>query len=46
MKKIEKKLYKKPIIKKEEKMKFPIEIINTKNKKTICKQCSGCHSCR
>ena len=47
MKKIKKKTYEKPVIKKEKTMNFPVEIINTQsNKKIVCRQCSGCHGCR
>lgn len=47
MKKDKKKVYEKPILKKEETMKFPVEIINESSEKEIvCKQCSGCHGCR
>lgn len=38
--------YKKPEIKKEEKMNFPLEIINAKGEKVVCRQCSSCHGCR
>lgn len=40
------KKYEKPVLKKEGAMKFPVEIIQESNKKTICHQCSGCHGCR
>lgn len=41
-----KKAYEKPILKKEKKMNFPIEIINkATGGKYVCKQCSGCHGC-
>lgn len=43
---IETKSYEKPVIKKMEKMTFPIEIINSKGKRIVCRQCSSCHSCR
>lgn len=46
MKKTKKKLYKKPFIKKETIMSFPIEIIKEFNKMVVCRQCSGCHGCR
>jgi len=38
--------YIKPEIKKEETMKFPLEIINSLEGKVVCKQCSSCHGCR
>ena len=38
--------YVKPEIKKEEGMKFPLEIINSLEGKVVCKQCSSCHGCR
>jgi hypothetical protein len=41
-----KKAYQKPEIKKESKMTFPLEIINARGDKVICRQCSSCHSCR
>ena len=46
MKETKKKPYKKPIIKKEDRMNFPLEVVNQANKKVACKQCSGCHWCR
>ncbi|MBW1795161.1 MAG: hypothetical protein JRJ38_12160 [Deltaproteobacteria bacterium] len=46
MKKIGKKVYKKPVLKKERTMKFPIEIIDDSNKRMVCRQCSSCHGCR
>lgn len=39
------KVYKKPEMKKELKMIFPLEIISS-NGKVICRQCSSCHGCR
>jgi len=41
-----KKDYKKPEFKKEEQMNFPLEIINFKGQKIVCRQCSSCHGCR
>ena len=39
--------YVKPIIEKQEKMTFPIDIINKMTGQTmVCRQCSSCHSCR
>ncbi len=46
MKKIKKKPYERPVIKKEKTMNFPIEIINSSSgNKIVCRQCSGCHGC-
>ncbi|MFH0808787.1 MAG: hypothetical protein V1888_04195 [archaeon] len=41
-------LYEKPTITKQEKMSFPLDILNSKYSEPghICKQCSSCHSCR
>jgi len=41
-----KKEYRKPELKKIEKMVFSLEIFNNKGDKTICRQCSSCHGCR
>jgi hypothetical protein len=38
--------YERPIIVKEKKMNFPLEIIQANGKRVVCKQCSSCHSCR
>lgn len=38
--------YEKPIIVKQTKMQFPLDIIKAKGKGVVCKQCSSCHSCR
>lgn len=38
--------YEQPILIKQNKMNFPIEIINALGKRIICKQCSSCHACR
>ena len=38
--------YAKPEIKKEEGMKFPLDIINSLEGKVVCRQCSSCHGCR
>ena len=44
---MKKKAYEKPKIEKQEKMTFPIDIVNSNGKgKQVCKQCSSCHSCR
>ena len=45
MEKKEIKRYEKPIITKQIRMTFPIDIMET-NSKSVCKQCSSCHSCR
>ena len=38
--------YERPIVVKEKKMVFPLEIIQANGKRVVCKQCSSCHSCR
>jgi hypothetical protein len=38
--------YERPIVVKEKKMTFPLEIIQADGKRVVCKQCSSCHSCR
>lgn len=45
---MKKKPYVKPIIEKETKMKFPVEIIEKANSEYSyhCKQCAACHGCR
>ena len=43
---MEKVKYERPIITKEKKMTFPLEIIQANGKRVVCKQCSSCHSCR
>ncbi len=43
---VKKRTYEKPEMKKEEKMIFPVEIINAKGEKVVCRQCSSCHGCR
>lgn len=45
MKEKEKK-YEKPKIEKETTMRFPLELIESTTKGTVCKQCSSCHGCR
>jgi len=45
------KLYEKPVIKKLQKMNFPVKIINSVaasngSKNVVCHQCSSCHNCR
>lgn len=39
------KAYEKPTLQKENKMTFPLVILQAKSK-TACKQCSSCHGCR
>lgn len=46
MKKIKKKVYEKPIVRKQMKMDFPLQIINASNRELACRQCSSCHGCR
>jgi hypothetical protein len=46
MKKEEIKKYEKPVIVKQLKMTFPIDIMEANGKGVVCKQCSSCHSCR
>lgn len=41
-----KRVYEKPRITKEEKMQFPVKMLEAKMKKEVCRQCSSCHSCR
>lgn len=38
--------YVKPIAVKVTQMTFPIDILQSDGKKTVCKQCSSCHACR
>lgn len=42
----EKVRYEKPVVIKQTKMDFPLEIIQANGKRVVCKQCSSCHSCR
>ncbi len=42
----QKRPYHKPILKKEETMKFPQELIEAGRPKVACRQCSSCHGCR
>ena len=47
MNKDKKKVYEKPVLKKEQTMRFPVEIINkSTGKRIVCMQCSSCHGCR
>jgi len=41
----EKKVYQKPILRKEKTMNFPLEIF-LEGRKVVCRQCSSCHGCR
>lgn len=43
---MKKKVYEKPAVKREETMKFPLEIISNLTNQTVCRQCSSCHGCR
>jgi len=38
--------YEAPVVVKEAKMVFPLEIIQANGKRVICRQCSSCHGCR
>jgi hypothetical protein len=38
--------YERPVLVKEKKMTFPVQIIEAQSKRIVCKQCSGCHGCR
>ena len=46
MKKDEIKKYEKPVITKQTKMTFPIDIMEASGKGVVCRQCSSCHGCR
>jgi len=46
MEKSKEKKYEKPIIVKQAKMTFPIDIMEDNGKGMVCRQCSSCHSCR
>jgi len=39
------KAYERPILVKEKKMAFPIQIILASGRRVICRQCSSCHAC-
>lgn len=41
-----KKTYVKPVLEKEETMRFAEETIEAVTGKLVCKQCSSCHGCR
>ena len=38
--------YERPVLVKEKKMTFPIQIMEAQGKRIVCKQCSSCHGCR
>ncbi len=38
--------YEPPVFVKEEKMSFPIRIMQASGRAIVCKQCSSCHACR
>lgn len=38
--------YQKPLFEKQDKMAFPIAIMEKFNQGRLCLQCSGCHGCR
>lgn len=46
MKKEKIKKYEKPVIIKQTKMTFPIDIMVANGKGCVCRQCSSCHGCR
>jgi len=46
MKKEKIKKYEKPVIVKQTKVTFPIDIIEAYGKGVTCKMCSSCHGCR
>ncbi len=41
-----KKPYERPVVVKQERMTFPLEILEAKGKRVVCRQCSSCHGCR
>jgi cytochrome c len=41
-----KKPYERPVIEKQQKMTFPMELISVNGKRVVCRQCSACHGCR
>ncbi|MGO8714958.1 MAG: hypothetical protein ACLQSX_03670 [Smithella sp.] len=43
---MQKKVYEKPIVKKQKKMCFAEQTIEAASGKLVCKQCSSCHGCR
>ena len=38
--------YERPVIEKKQKMTFPLELIEAKGERIVCRQCSSCHGCR
>ena len=38
--------YEPPVLVKQNKMRFPVQIIEANGKRVVCKQCSSCHGCR
>lgn len=38
--------YECPVLVKEKKMTFPIQIIKADGRRVVCRQCSSCHACR
>lgn len=38
--------YESPVLVREKKMAFPVQIIEANGKRLVCKQCSSCHGCR
>lgn len=38
--------YEKPLVRKEEHMTFPLEILRASYHELACRQCSSCHGCR
>jgi hypothetical protein len=38
--------YAPPVLVRQKKMRFPLDIIEANGKRVVCKQCSSCHSCR
>lgn len=40
------KAYEKPQIRKQDKMKFPLQGVESASKGLACRQCSSCHGCR
>ena len=38
--------YKPPVLVKQNKMRFPVKIIEDNGNRVVCKQCSSCHGCR
>ena len=38
--------YERPTIVKEQRMDFPLRILEAETGQVVCKQCSSCHACR